>query len=72
MQPKKKKPEAAINACPAVLNLLPIMQTDFNWLNIIGVSSIETNDRSAKQDQTARMCRLILLYTFRNIYGPGQ
>ena len=37
-------------------------------LTLDGVSSTETNNRiaeSAEQDQTARMCSLILLYTLR-------
>ena len=50
--------------------MLKIMR-DFHWLiSNIWVSVTELNvevAESAEQDQTARMCRLILIYTFREI-----
>ena len=57
--------------------MLTITQTNFKWINGIGLGFflVEINDRSAEsveQDHTARMCSVILLYTFRNNYQCSQ
>ena len=56
-----------------------IILADCNWLRvqmaIVGNSLTKTNDgvaESAEQDQTARMCRLILLYTLRTLRKLNQ
>ena len=61
----------AFNPCTVVFNLSTISQTYFEFgIKLDGVSLALTNDRSgesAEQDQTARMCRLILLYSLCKI-----
>ena len=58
------------NPYPAELKYLTSIKPDFSLLNDTGwgVSLAETVDRASESvghDQTARMCRLILIYTLR-------
>ena len=51
------------------MKLLPVSQTCLNQLYRVGQGFLEKNNNiaaeSAKQDQTAHTCSLILLYTLR-------
>ena len=64
------------NPYPAELKYLMSIKPDFSKLNGIGWDFLaETLDRaleSVEQDQTARMCRLILIFTLRKFSSWSQ
>ena len=52
-------------SCPKFCCLVKSLHVSTGQMALNRVSMTKINDR-AEQDQTARMCRLILLYTLRN------